>query len=348
MSLPKIAYCPSTLASGFNTYSATAQKKVFYGHKVNHVLPFDPPQLDEEVAEKFRQNRKILSISGVQVKQSLRLEKNKLRLTEDGEQGQYILKPIPHRETIGSVDQLPANEHLTMQIASQVYKLKVAENALIFFLNGEPAYLTKRFDVMDSGLKINQEDFATLMGRTRETDGDVFKNEGSYETLARMMKIYIPAYLVEAEKFYSLIIFNYLFSNGDAHLKNFSVQITINGDYISSPAYDLINTRIHIKDDTAMALSDGLFDKGYETESFSQNGFYAYDDFYEFGIKIGMSKTRIEKLLTKFNTHHPKTEELIAASFLNEESKKRYTAYYNDRLKALNYSFSNKGMKSRK
>ena len=46
------------------------------------------------------------------------------------------------------IDQVPANEHLTMQIAKQVFKLKVAENALIFFQNGEPAHLTKRFDII--------------------------------------------------------------------------------------------------------------------------------------------------------------------------------------------------------
>jgi len=342
MSLPEIAYCPSTLANGFNTYSATALKKVFFGKKVNHILPFNPPQLDEDVAEIFRQNRKILSISGVQIKQSLRLEKNELRITQEGEQGQYILKPIPHRESFGLIDQLPANEHLTMQIASQVYKLNVAENALIFFKNGEPAYITKRFDLKEDGSKLNQEDFATLLGRTRESAGDIFKNEGSYETLAKAMKKYIPAYPVEIEKFYSLVIFNYLFSNGDAHLKNFSVQTTANGDHILSPAYDLINTRIHIKDDTAMALTDGLFDNDYETASFKENAFYAYDDFYDFGLKIGIVASRVKKLLDKLRTPQVLTSKLISASFLSINTKKRYTDYYEDRLKALNYSYHKK------
>jgi len=47
------------------------------------------------------------------------LEKNKLRLTNAGEQGSYILKPVPR--DIMKVNQVPANEHLTMQIAKQVY-----------------------------------------------------------------------------------------------------------------------------------------------------------------------------------------------------------------------------------
>ncbi len=76
---------------------------------------------------------------------SLIWEKGQLRLTHEGEQGTYILKPIPR--DLENVDQLPANEHLTMQIAKQVFKLNVAENAMIFFENGEPAYITKRFDI---------------------------------------------------------------------------------------------------------------------------------------------------------------------------------------------------------
>jgi serine/threonine-protein kinase HipA len=40
------------------------------------------------------------------------------------------LKPIPR--DLKKVDQVPANEHLTMQIAKQVYGLNTAENALIF------------------------------------------------------------------------------------------------------------------------------------------------------------------------------------------------------------------------
>ncbi|MFT7056435.1 MAG: serine/threonine-protein kinase HipA, partial [Roseivirga sp.] len=75
-----IKYCPSTLSEGYSAYSPTALKRVFYGKKVNHVLPFPPPQLDEKVAEDFRQNRKQMSISGVQIKQSMRLEKNQLQL----------------------------------------------------------------------------------------------------------------------------------------------------------------------------------------------------------------------------------------------------------------------------
>jgi len=54
------------------------------------------------------------------------------------------------------------NEHLTMQIAKQVFGLNTAQNALIFFRDGTPAYITKRFDVKADGTRWGKEYFALL------------------------------------------------------------------------------------------------------------------------------------------------------------------------------------------
>lgn len=334
-----LTVCPCTLSDGFSTYRPSALRKMFNGKKVNHTLDIDPPELNEAVAEQFRQNRKMLSISGAQIKLSLLVEKNKLRLTKEGERGEYILKPIPHRATFRKEGQLPANEHLTMQIAGQVYGMNTAENALVFFKNGEPAYVTKRFDVNADGTKIAQEDFASLSGLSNETGGDTFRNLGSYESLAVVMKKYVVAYAVEAEKLFERVIFNYLFSNGDAHLKNFSLQQISTGDYLLSPAYDLIDTAIHIAGDSFMALKDGMFENDYSTESFEALGFYAYDDFYEFGLRIGLIEKRLIRLLDKYRTESKKVSELTSRSFLNNKVKKIYLAHYADRLKMLNNSY---------
>jgi serine/threonine-protein kinase HipA len=337
MSLPEIKYCPGTLAEGFTTYSPTCLKRLFDGRKVSHLLPYNAPDVSEEDAEKFLQNRKRLSISGVQEKVSLLMEKNRLRLTEESEQGTYILKPIPR--DLRKRDQVPANEHLTMQIARQVFDIHTAENALIFFKNGDPAYITKRFDVAENGKKIGKEDFATLAGKTAETAGPNFKYEYSYEQMADLVQQYIPAAMVELEKLFSLIVFNYLICNGDAHLKNYGVLETKQGDYILSPAYDLINTSLHV-DDTAMALDEGLFKDDYTTESFEANAFYAYDDFYEFGLKIGLVKSRVIKILNTFRANHESVQSLTDRSFLNDVMKKAYMNSYLNKLKALNYSMT--------
>lgn len=342
MTLNNIRYCPCTLSEGYNTYSPTGLRLLYNRKKVSHVLEFNAPRTDEAVAEKLRQNSKTISISGAQFKQSLVLENNKLRLTEPGEPGQYILKPIPLRPPFGKEEELPANEHLTMQIAKQAYGISTAQCALVFFKNGEPAYLTKRFDYATNGTKIAQEDFASIGGKSKEKDGKNYKNSGSYEDIAQQMKKYVAAYAIEIERYFERIIFNYLFSNGDAHLKNFSLQQTQSGDYVLSPAYDLLNTVIHIPTDSFFALEGGLFINNYDTENFKALGFYAYDDFYEFGLRIGMLENRVSALLNKYRNKNSKTLYLIQCSFFSPPIKELYTNHYLDRLKMLNNSFSKK------
>ncbi len=83
MSLPEITYCPGTLSKGFKTYSRTCLNRVFDGKAVYHVLPYDSPTSNPETDELFEQNRKCMSISGVQEKFSVLLEKNKLRLINE-------------------------------------------------------------------------------------------------------------------------------------------------------------------------------------------------------------------------------------------------------------------------
>jgi serine/threonine-protein kinase HipA len=325
MNIYELNHCPGNLTEGFSTYSPSCLRKLFNGKKVSHVLAYDQPQTNEEVAELFMENRKRISISGVQEKLSLTLEKNTLRLTKDGEQGTYILKPIPR--DLKKVDQVPANEQLTMQIAKQVYGIKTAENGLIFFNNGAPAYITKRFDVKEDGSKWGLEDFASLAGKTSDNSGPNFKYDYSYEEAGLLIQRYVPAWRVEIEKFFSLVLFNFLFSNGDAHLKNFSLLESSTGDYLLSPAYDLINSRFHV-DDSDFALTKGLFADDYKSEGFKKNDHPSIRDFEEFAKRIGISENRIPKLIQPFLEKQPLMEALIHRSFLSEANKRGYLILY--------------------
>ncbi|MBN2772708.1 MAG: HipA domain-containing protein [Prolixibacteraceae bacterium] len=333
MNLNEIKYCPGKLAEGYTTYSPGCLRNMFNGKKVNHVLPYEQPQQNEEVAEQFIENRKRISISGVQEKLSFLLDKNILRLTKQGEQGTYILKPIPR--DLKKVDQIPANEHLTMQIAKQVYGLNTAENAIIFFKNGSPAYITKRFDVNKEGGKWGIEDFASLAGKTKDNAGANFKYEYSYEEIGMLIQKFVPAWRVEIEKYFSLVVFNFLFSNGDAHLKNFSLLESTKGDYLLSPAYDLINTRLHA-DDSDFALDNGLFADDFKSEEYKKRGHPSKNDFIEFAKRIGVIETRIEKLLNPFLKKHSSVETLVHNSFLSEASKRGYLLMYSTRWNYLN------------
>ena len=88
----------------------------------------------------------------------------------------------------------------------------------------------------------------------------ILKNEHNKEKaiFRSPVKKFVPAWRVEIEKYFSLVVFNYLFSNGDVHLKNFSLLESSNGDYLLSPVYNLVNTRLHV-DDKEFALNKGLF-----------------------------------------------------------------------------------------
>ena len=75
MTLPLIKVCPGTLAKNHSTYSNTALRRVFYGRKVSVILNYDSPASNESTDALFVENRKRMSISGVQEKFSVLLEK---------------------------------------------------------------------------------------------------------------------------------------------------------------------------------------------------------------------------------------------------------------------------------
>ncbi|MDP2387972.1 MAG: HipA domain-containing protein [Bacteroidota bacterium] len=333
----QVKNCPGSLKEGFSTYSGAVLKRMFENKKVHHILPFSSPDTEGPQQEKFIENRKRISISGVQEKLSIILIKNKLQLTEPGQQGQYILKPIPR--DILKVSQVPANEHLTMQIARQVYNIPTAENALIFFDNGKPAYITKRFDLKPGEGKYLQEDFAAIAGKTKDNAGEDFKYEYNYLDLGKLIAKHINAAEVELEKYYKLVLFNYLFSNGDAHLKNFSLIESTDGDFIMSPAYDLVCTRIHVND-SFMALKEGLTEDSFEHPSFSALGYFAYDDFFDFGLRLDLKEIRIKKIIDQLRTENNTVYNLVAHSFLDNETKQKYAELYKEKLVRLNISFS--------
>jgi len=322
--------CPSTLAAGDGTFSRSAQRRLFTGRPVNHVLGFPSPLTASNPDPKqLLGTRDRISISGYQPKFSLVQDRGHLRLTRSGEQGTFILKPVPADVPNGTV--LPANEHLTMQIAAQVYGIQTAANALVFFPNGQPAYLTRRFDVAEDGSKVHMEDFASLTGKTSDTHGKDYKYSGSYEDIGQIIRQIVPAWRSVTEQFFKLVVFNYLFSNGDAHLKNFSLIRSSFGDYILSPAYDLLDSSFHVND-TYFALKDGLLRPGGDRHN---SGRPTENDFLLLGERMDLPVKRVERILNGFLQDRPKVEGLIQRSFLPVNFQRSYLANFNGRVKVL-------------
>lgn len=326
----KLNRCPSTLVVESASYSPIALRNLFDGRKVSHILPYLPIAVSEEDATAFLTNTKHISISGVQSKYGLVIDNNMFVLAQEEEQSTYILKPKPAGLRLPG--EIPANENLTMQIAEQVYDIETASNALCFFENGEIAYITRRFDIDNLDNKLRMEDFASLAGIASGTDSGM-KYDYSYEEMADLIEKYIPAWRIEMVKFFRQVVFNFLFSNGDAHLKNFSILETPDGDFKLSPAYDLLNTRLHV-DDTDFALKKGLF-KESDASVFKMGTQVNGATFKSFGLKIGLPSTVVDRELSNFAMKHPQIEELINKSYLEDKTKRAYLMHYQNRRNKL-------------
>ena len=319
--------CMSTLGEISSEGLCSAAQRLLSGgnRKFPHRLTFNR----SDVVEFRMLAADHMSISGVQDKISLKRVRGKLLPTESD--GEYILKPVPTADVPKFKADIPANEHLTMQIAAQVFGITTAINAVVQFADGELAYLTRRFD-RRNGVKIGQEDFCQLSNRTEETAGRNYKYDGTYEEVGRLLHRFCKAYRVEVEKLFARIVFSYVFSNGDAHLKNFSLYESAFGDYILTPSYDVISTSLHFPNEARTALE--MFDS-FESENFRQNAFYKRPDFLKLAELYDMDRSRADQCLKQFAKHEEAVVSLVDRSFLSDGARSEYLHLYHDRLRAI-------------
>lgn len=324
----EIKNCPSTLTAGFDTYSPKGARLLFDRKKVSHVLDFGIDELRN--VNDFVDAMHRISVSGVQEKFPAIVENGKIRIANKEERSTYILKPAPWDNTLQERKQIPANEHLTMQIASQVYGIETAANGLCFTQRGEPVYITTRYDIHPDGKKSAMEDFASIVGKNEQTDGLYFKYTGCYEDIAVAIRQNVAAWRVDIERFFKLVLFNYIYANGDDHLKNFSL-IQQEQDMRLAPAYDLINTCLHVNGDD-FGLDGGLSPNIERSEVMDRTGHPCRLDFERFGEHIGIAKPRLKKILDKYMLMPEETKLLVGNSFLNEKAKRTYLRIVNERI----------------
>lgn len=271
-----------------------------------------------------------MSISGVQDKVQLRLEKGNLVLTDSG--GEFLLKPIPSAP-FPNVQDVPANEHLCMQLANQVFGIEAPPNALVLLADDESAYLVRRYDRAASTPdgKLHQEDLAQVMGRSTELSN--WKYEGSYEEMALAIRSSCPAIVVNLERLWQRIVFCYAISNGDAHWKNFSVLEDLAGGYRLAPAYDLLATSIHFPSENPLALD--LFKGGEISPSFETLGFWTGGDFLELSRRWDLSVVRSIRWLKNLQANSGTVIDLVNRSFLSDGIRQDFLARWKDRTRAL-------------
>lgn len=330
--MKEVVNCPTTLKHGFDTFSPKGCCQLFGCQRVSHVLEFE---LDEfrEVGGAIDAMCRI-SVSGVQEKFPAVVDCGVVRLAGDGERATHILKPAPWDRTLRDRKQIPANEHLTMQIATQVYGIRTAINGLCFTPSGQAVYVTRRFDVVDENNKLVMEDFASVLSRNDEGNTLHFKYMGCYEDIAMAIRRYVPSWTVDIERFFKIVVFNYIYGNGDAHLKNFSLIVSAGG-WELAPAYDLLNTELHVSGDD-FALDGGLSPNIERSDVYDNSGHPCRLDFERFGERIGLNSRRIKRVLDEFCQLPSEADVLIDNSFLNEKCKRSYRRVVKERLSRFN------------
>lgn len=290
----KCLYCYKPLGEGEVEYHWACARKIFESRTVP-VLPYTRANIKDLAREIVSAST---TVTGVQAKLSLDISRSHSgepqRFTIVGLWGRYILKPqtemYPH---------LPENEDLTMHMA-EVAGIKTVPHSLIRFADGELCYITRRVDRTKNGGKIAMEDMCQLSERLTED-----KYKGSYERIAKLIRRYSAAPLLDVVNFWEVVLFSWLTGNADMHLKNFSLFRPAD-NYMLTPAYDLLSTALAMpEDDEDLALTLNGKKKRIKRE-----------DFEKAMLDSGMDAKAIENLFSRFSKAIPKWHELITESFL--------------------------------
>ena len=174
------------------------------------------------------------------------------------------------------------------------------------------------------------EDFAAIIGRYELTGGLHFKYSGSYEDIASAIRRNVAVWMDDMERFFELVLFNYIYGNGDGHLKNFSL-ILHGTNYRLTPAYDLLNTCLHVNGDD-FGLDGGLSPNIVKSDVMDKTSHPCRLDFERFGKRIGIAESRLKEILDKYTQLPDETAKLVAHSFLSEKMKRTYLRIVNERI----------------
>ena len=287
-----------------NDYHKKCAKELF-GANQPPTVPFKSTEIASEAQKMVGR----MSISGVQPKLSVIHDHKRYELIVVETGGLFILKPPTER-----FESLPENENLCMNIAS-AYEIEVPRHGLILLEDNKLAYVVKRFDRLDNGSKLQQEDFQQLL----ETED---KYSGTYERIANFIKKHSDVPGLDLVGLFERALLFFVLGNGDAHLKNFSLLRKEEIGYQLSPAYDIVSSRLVLPEEQEeMCLS--LQGKRNNIRK---------EDFQRLGGNFGLQSKQINNALERLKSIQPMIGEMIENSFLNERLRTRFLDIFRERM----------------
>ncbi|GGX68961.1 type II toxin-antitoxin system HipA family toxin [Saccharospirillum salsuginis] len=310
-------------------YSQRALKQVFGTSKVTFPLSYDR----QEFFSKSVEYSKGISISGVQEKLSLRLDRASNELVVTRNNGEYILKPSPE-----AFPNAAENEHAAM-LASQKIGIETALCTLVPFKTGELAYLTRRFDRLESGDKRPQEDLLQIGGLPPKAKYDV-----SYEKAGELVDQATGGKRAVKLDLFRRVLFAYAIGNNDLHTKNLSLQRAVESssrfyDKLT-PNYDVLFVQAfdNTKEGQFMAcdlLTDPETGEEEFTEPYQEYGFYTGYDFLELGRRYGLPERAVIRAIRNQVDSQGDMIELIQSSYMPEEMKREAEVIVVGRCRAI-------------
>ena len=261
----------------------------------------------EDVSQKAQKATGKLSISGVQPKLSMKLDRKNNSLISVAEGGEYILKP-----QAAAFPNIPENEQCCMDIAAEL-KIDVPPHCLLHLKDRNWAYIVKRFD-RESGVKIHQEEFFQIL-----ESGDKYK--GSIEQIGHKIKELSTAPGYDVQLFFERVVFNFIIGNGDAHLKNYSIAYKNKDTIRLTPAYDIVCSKLVITDEEDSALAINGKKNGLKRDDFDKVA-----EYLNVPIKI-----RYEK----FDRSLALMETIIINSEIKKQNQERFISIIKERLSRI-------------
>ncbi len=304
--------CYKELTNEEIDYHSKCIKKTF-GIKTMPIIDIDEKKLTLYAKEVIDTKA---AITGVQPKLSLWLEesKNDIRFTITDNKSNYIFKP--QSETF---QLLPENEDLCMHLA-QIFGIETAIHGLIRLPSGNLAYLTKRFERLGEK-KLACEDLCQLTETLTE-----HKYRGSHEKTGKIIRQYSSQPGLDSLRYFEIILFSFITGNADMHLKNFSMLERENGQFLVSPAYDLVSTYLVISNEP-------------EQMSLTINGRknkLTKKDFDALGKSLNLTEKQILNTYNQFFKKLSKAYWWIENSFLSIDQKNKLAELISKRIELLN------------
>lgn len=254
-----------------------------------------------------------MSISGVQMKASVRVNPENRQIEVTGENGTHILKPEPVE-----YPELPQCENLCMNIAAKL-GMETPAHALFMMADGKPCYIVRRFDRNGSRERIHKEDMAQLLQLDPER-----KYDASLESIGKIIKSHAKNGYLEALSFFERIVLCFIIGNGDMHLKNWSLLTPTDKNNRLAPCYDLVSSALYLPKEEESALSlNGKRNK------LTRNDFLLFASHLKFDHKA--SRNSLEKMIGAKNI----LLETVETSELSESRKEKLMKLIEARIKRL-------------